>query len=58
MTLRGAGKPGDSLQAARLESHSQQCQGGLSLPGSPSDQRDHPSLGPQGAQGHPKRKQR
>lgn len=37
-------------------SHSQQCPGGLALRGSPSVQQDHLSLGPQGDQGHPKRK--
>lgn len=37
----------------QLRSHSQLCQGGLSLLGSPSDQQDHPSLGPLGDQGHP-----
>lgn len=37
-------------------SHSQQCPGGLALLGSLSDQQDHPSLGPQGDQGHPEMK--
>lgn len=57
MTLRGAGIRGDLLQVVwGGVSYSQQYPGGLSLLESPLALQDHPSLGPQGDRGHPKRK--